>query len=440
MTQKNTGKRKKVWLAVIAVTSLLLICSVIFLVIGIKATFGTSPQEARNGVVYIYTQWSDLLGQTFGASGTGWAIGVPGEPVQYIVTNGHVVHDAYNAQQGIDGTNGFIKVIFSAAEGDAVDGQVVYFSQANKKDLAILKLPSPTAKRDALVLRPSGTVDSGEEVFALGYPGVSDELQSDIRYDTKDITMTQGIISKRVAIRGTEYEAFQMDTTINHGNSGGPLVDSKGFVLGVNTLGLVTQLTDTVELSKGNVFYASVIDQLSRVLKEEGIPYRISTYKNWMIYTFGPLAALSLLIMAFGLNKLRILKSAPVSGVASSDKAEGKENQLGAMRDSYFVQLRGISGKFAQASFSLEHKLLLGRDPTKCNIVYDASTPGISAVHCSVSYDPAEDSFILTDLGSSFGTFLGNGRKLSANVPEKLYTGDSFYLGDPNNRFMLSKL
>ena len=63
----------------------------------------------------------------------------------------------------------------------------------------------------------------------------------------------------------------------------------------------------------------------------------------------------------------------------------------------------------------------------------------ISGRHCQVVYDPNEDCFIITDLGSSYGTFLGNGKKLTANVAEKLSTGDTFYLCDNANRFVVSK-
>src|SRR5699024_12849471 len=83
--------------------------------------------------------------------------------------------------------------------------------------------------------------------------------------------------------------------------------------------------------------------------------------------------------------------------------------------------------------------LVIGRDPATCNIVFDKNTPGISGRHCQVVYDPNEDCFIITDLGSSYGTFLGNGKKLTANVAEKLSTGDTFYLCDNANRFVVSK-
>ena len=102
--------------------------------------------------------------------------------------------------------------------------------------------------------------------------------------------------------------------------------------------------------------------------------------------------------------------------------------------------LRGVTGKYSGQSLDLlKGKVVIGRDPATCNIVFDKNTPGISGRHCQVVYDPNEDCFIITDLGSSYGTFLGNGKKLTANVAEKLSTGDTFYLCDNANRFVVSK-
>ena len=80
-----------------------------------------------------------------------------------------------------------------------------------------------------------------------------------------------------------------------------------------------------------------------------------------------------------------------------------------------------MTGSYAGQSFDLlKGKVTIGRDPAFCNIVYEKSTPGISSRHCQLSYNPGEGCFVLTDLGSSYGTFLGNGKKLAPNVPENL--------------------
>ena len=102
--------------------------------------------------------------------------------------------------------------------------------------------------------------------------------------------------------------------------------------------------------------------------------------------------------------------------------------------------LRGVTGKYAGQSFDLlQSKIVIGRDPSTCNIIFDRNTPGISGRHCQVAYDPNADCFLLTDLGSSYGTFLGNGKKLTANVAERLLAGDTFYLCDNANRFVVTK-
>jgi S1-C subfamily serine protease len=73
------------------------------------------------------------------------------------------------------------------------------------------------------------SVNVGAEVIAIGSPGIGGGILPN--------TVTKGIIS---AFRdlGQNGLYVQTDVAINHGNSGGPLMDSRGDVVGVNTLGL----------------------------------------------------------------------------------------------------------------------------------------------------------------------------------------------------------
>ena len=102
--------------------------------------------------------------------------------------------------------------------------------------------------------------------------------------------------------------------------------------------------------------------------------------------------------------------------------------------------LKCIKGQFAGKAFDLSRgKVVLGRDPASCNLVFNKETPGISSKHCQMSYDAASGGFMLTDLGSSYGTYTGNGKKLEPNVPERLAAGDVFYLADENVKFQINK-
>lgn len=82
---------------------------------------------------------------------------------------------------------------------------------------------------------------------------------------------------------------------------------------------------------------------------------------------------------------------------------------------------------------------MLGRDPTECNIVFDKNTPGISGRHCQVVYDGNEDRFLLTDLGSSYGTFLGNGKKLTAKWQKSSLRGTPSTCATMPRRFVVAK-
>ena len=81
--------------------------------------------------------------------------------------------------------------------------------------------------------------------------------------------------------------------------------------------------------------------------------------------------------------------------------------------------------------------VIIGRDPAVCKIVFMEDTPGISAKHCQVYFDSEKNSVILTDLGSSYGTYLMSGQKLTPNTPFRLGAKEHFYLASKNNTFIV---
>ena len=292
------------------VAILLLALGLIALVLGILGLLGggtMEPYEARNSVVLVAATVADDQGNTSMGWGTGWAIGKPGKPVEYIVTNGHVVEQAYTYPKLYTNVQGQIQVVFNAAENDFVIPEVVYYSAPQEKDIAILRLPTPTEKRIPLQLRSSDTVDIGETAWALGYPGISSMYQQYSTFSPDDITLTQGIISKRNKITGSTYEAFQMDVYINSGNSGGPLVDQNGFLLGINSAGVQSS-----EGTSEGVNYAIIANELIRILDNERLEYTVANTglawaPRWMGYVFLPLGVLALaggvLLLLSGKNR-----------------------------------------------------------------------------------------------------------------------------------------
>ena len=143
------------------------------------------------------------------AEGSGFVYDGSGD----IVTNDHVVSGASS-----------LRVKFW--NGQIYPAHVVGTDPST--DLAVVKVSAPSGLLHPLALGDSGGVSVGDPVVAIGSPFGLDE------------TVTSGIVSalhrsitspNNFAIAG----AIQTDAAINHGNSGGPLIDAAGDVIGVNS-------------------------------------------------------------------------------------------------------------------------------------------------------------------------------------------------------------
>jgi putative serine protease PepD len=147
--------------------------------------------------------------QTQQAQGSGFVYDSQG----HIVTNAHVVEGA-----------AAVKVLF--ADGSTYAAKVVG-TDANS-DIAVIRIEAPASQLDPLALGDSSKIRVGDEVVAAGSPfGLAS-------------TITSGIVSalnrEITSPDNTPIEgAIQTDAAINHGNSGGPLFDTQGHVIGVNS-------------------------------------------------------------------------------------------------------------------------------------------------------------------------------------------------------------
>lgn len=154
------------------------------------------------------------------AFGSGFAISP-----HRIVTNAHVVADAENPF-----ANSLVAVV--PAEGNrALKGTIVAYD--SNRDLAVIDVGD--ARLEPLAIY-SGPVDSGAHAAALGYPGNVDLATAKSMYDLiqpSSPVRSEGNISGDRTING--LPALLHTAATSRGNSGGPLVDDCGRVLGVNT-------------------------------------------------------------------------------------------------------------------------------------------------------------------------------------------------------------
>ena len=153
-------------------------------------------------------QMNDIRGNASGPAnpgqfgGTGFALSADG----YLVTNYHVI-------KGAD------SVYIQNTAGESYKVKTVYVHP--QYDIAVLQITDPHYK--ALKALPytfkKSSADVAEEVFTIGFP-------------REDPVYNRGYLSANTGYRG-DTVAYQVDIPVNEGNSGGPLLDSKGNVIGI---------------------------------------------------------------------------------------------------------------------------------------------------------------------------------------------------------------
>lgn len=97
--------------------------------------------------------------------------------------------------------------------------------------------------------------------------------------------------------------------------------------------------------------------------------------------------------------------------------------------------LVGTGGVHNKQEIPLDSEVIIGRDTSICQLIYPSNDKGISGVHCKVKC--VADTVQLVDMGSTNGTFLDSGIRLTPNVPQVLEVGKGFYLADHGNSYII---
>jgi serine protease Do len=176
-------------------------------------------------------------------SGTGFVVSSEG----YILTNAHVVEDADKVTVKIDG------------EDEEREATVV--GSDTETDIAVLKVEG--VELQPLELGDSDSVRVGEYVLAIGNPLSTDELAN---------TLTFGIISatsREITIDNYSNTYLQTDAAINFGNSGGPLINMDGKVIGINSAKTITAGYDEYgnAVSAEGIGFALPINQVKKIME-----------------------------------------------------------------------------------------------------------------------------------------------------------------------------
>lgn len=433
--------KRKITVALLALVLLVSMCI---------PAFADLNLDARSSVVVVRT----CLETDSGIISFGWGSGFFVNSSS-LVTNYHVISDFVEFGAGdlvtikLSGSQtatGRAKIYVYFDSNDREEAYPVEYTEA--KDIAILRLDNPTKKRTALKLLVPTEKMVGSTIYAVGFPGLAENILADstTSWGKTDASVTTGTISRLMTTSGSGQHNVQVDIDIKHGNSGGPVVTSDGAVIGVATWGFSNESGESVN-------YAINIDEAITLLKRNGVEYTLEeppkpttepTTKpttepttlptepgtNWVMIG-GSAAAVVALVIAVVLLVTRKKKHAPmppappVTPVPHVPPAPAPKTPT----------IRSLSQSNYGASAKVSSQpVLIGRN-VACVLKFPDGTPGISGSHCTVSWDG--QNFVVTDVNSTYGTFLATGQKMTPNVAYRLRPGEKIYLAEKANTVSL---
>lgn len=245
----------------------------------------TVTDDPRESIMMITLGYQDDNG-VYMAYGAGTCFLINDE---YVLTNKHVV--SLSTYEDIDGdgkidfeafrdwakanftnvpdnllaTDSHIKIKVYVNRDMKVDGTMHASVNSDDMDFAAVKLAEKIYDRKPIALGDSDALEAKATVYAYGFPEDSINV---IEYNTKeDVSVTSGTVSKVSVItdqRGVSaknIDAIEHSAVLNHGNSGGPLLDENNAVMGVNSYGKETKN------------YSIQINVIKKALDTFGIPY-----------------------------------------------------------------------------------------------------------------------------------------------------------------------
>lgn len=228
-------------------------------------------EQARQSVVHLYGIGTDSeTGQRSRWTGTGFAVGTAGEDTDIFLTNWHVATGSGKF------TDDQVELWLLKDDAKFDSNQVPLIGCAVKcrvlittdgyPDVAVIQTLAPVEGYKALPLLSSRRVADGTSAYALGFPGLK-ATRYGADSGPEDVCITSGEVRDHLVMaRAGGSKSIIHSAPIQHGFSGGPLVNAQGAVVAQNTYGFEADVST-------DLFCAVYIDYGMELLDRLGLPY-----------------------------------------------------------------------------------------------------------------------------------------------------------------------
>ncbi len=409
-------------IAALVLTVVLLVC---VSVSALAANYDLN--EAKKSVVRIVTEYTVIdtsaadYGTTYYSTGSGFAVGrLDSQTVDYIVTAGHVVNrNIRSGSMGTpttlsnkkDGSIGYVAVqvdkIYVLLD-DIDHYEAAQFVQClPEADVALLRLNTPTNLRRPAVLINKTEFAINEPLTTMGFPSASEhnlsqESIGDLISSTDRVSVNQGTFT--TLDRHSYTHAGDQITTnaaMSSGVSGGPLLDNDGYVVGVCVAGSTESQNANYAITTGEVL--KLLGSVNDAQYELGpISKGLSTTMLIIIAAAAVVIIALILLIIFSAKSKKNVRNLVFNGAMSGKTVNLKKGT----------------------------PVVIGRDPSRCQVVYPKNTSGVSSVHCTITFDGTQ--VLVADNGSSYGTFVG-GQKVEPGKPVVMHRGQEVTFGSDKN-------
>jgi len=211
-------------------------------------------------------------GSSSTSSGSGFIISSDG----YILTNYHVVEPAYSND---------LPLTVTTSDGTEYDAKIIGFEISN--DVALIKISA--AGLNPAIIANSDDIRVGQAVFVVGNP-----------FGSLVYTMTDGIVSaldRELSVaEGKTISTFQLSAAVNRGNSGGPVYDANGEVLGIVTaklirsdvegIGFAIPINDAIEIASGLIEHGYIAGRPLIGISAQTVSSGHAEYYGWVVGTY----------------------------------------------------------------------------------------------------------------------------------------------------------